>query len=157
MNNLSEALHIKLLTQKKTLALAESCTGGLIAHRLTQQAGASGYFLGGIVCYSNASKVDLLGVDPHMLEKEGAVSEAVAWQLAEGALRLFHSDYSLAITGIAGPSGGSPEKPVGMAWLAIGQKGAPTLAWKLLAPPQERGLMMAYFADALLSKLISRL
>lgn len=139
----------------KTLSVAESCTGGLVAYHLTRQPGASAYFLGSIVCYSNQAKIDLLGVDPDLIAKEGAISEPVVRQLAEGALRVFHSDYSLAITGIAGPTGGTKGKPVGTAWLAIGQKGAATLSWKVVGPPQSREKMMEFFAEELLVKLSS--
>jgi nicotinamide-nucleotide amidase len=95
------------------LALAESCSGGLLAARITDLAGASEYFAGGVVAYSNEAKTDLLGVDPELIEAKGAVSPEVAEAMAIGALERFDGDVAVSITGIAGPSGGSEEKPVG--------------------------------------------
>ena len=102
-----------------TLSLAESCTGGLIAHRITNISGSSNYFLGGIVAYSNEAKEKILGVPAEILVRYGAVSEETARAMAEGARRLFASDLALAVTGIAGPTGGTPEKPVGLAYIAL--------------------------------------
>ncbi len=112
-----------LRQRKQTLAVAESCTGGLLAHRLTNVPGSSDYFLGGVVAYSNAAKRTILGVDPSLLEREGAVSEAVAKAMASGVRRLFGADIGLAITGIAGPTGGTPEKPVGLVYIALAAEG----------------------------------
>lgn len=95
------------------IATAESCTAGLLAARLTDRAGSSDYVAGGVVSYSNEAKADLLGVDPALIEKHGAVSEPVAEAMAAGALERFGADTAVAITGIAGPGGGTPEKPVG--------------------------------------------
>ena len=95
------------------LALAESCSGGLLAGRITDLAGASEYFAGGVVAYSNEAKHDLLGVDPGLIEEKGAVSPEVAEAMAVGAMERFDADVAVSITGIAGPSGGSEEKPVG--------------------------------------------
>jgi nicotinamide-nucleotide amidase len=95
------------------LALAESCSGGLLAARITNLPGASAYLAGGVVAYSNESKVDLLGVDPELIERDGAVSPQVAEAMAIGALERFGADLAVSITGIAGPDGGSEEKPVG--------------------------------------------
>jgi len=97
-----------------TLATAESCTGGLISHRITQIPGSSEYFERGVVSYSNKSKVELFGVDPRLLEAHGAVSEPVARAMAEGIRARSGADLGLGITGIAGPSGGTAEKPVGL-------------------------------------------
>jgi nicotinamide-nucleotide amidase len=97
----------------RRLATAESCTAGLLAARLTDRAGSSDYVTGGVVSYSNQAKVELLGVDPALIEEHGAVSEPVAEAMAAGALRRFGADTAVAITGIAGPGGGTPEKPVG--------------------------------------------
>jgi nicotinamide-nucleotide amidase len=109
----------KLLTQKnKTMCTAESCTGGNIAQMITSVAGSSNYFKGSVVSYANSIKTRLLGVDDMLIGKEGAVSEAVVRAMAEGARKLMETDYSLATSGIAGPDGGTVEKPVGTVWIA---------------------------------------
>jgi nicotinamide-nucleotide amidase len=119
-----ESVLIRLLAaRKKTLAVAESCTGGYISHRLTNVPGASAVFLGGVVAYSNQVKQDLLAVRAETLRLHGAVSEPVAREMADGARRILHADYALAVTGIAGPWGGTPEKPVGTAFIALSQNG----------------------------------
>jgi nicotinamide-nucleotide amidase len=102
----------QLLTGRR-LATAESCTAGLLAARVTERPGSSAYVAGGVVAYANEAKVELLDVDPGLIEEHGAVSEPVAEAMAEGALRRFEADTAVAITGIAGPDGGSEEKPVG--------------------------------------------
>ncbi|WP_297604057.1 competence/damage-inducible protein A [uncultured Alistipes sp.] len=114
-----ELVHGTLTGRGETLATAESCTGGAIAARFTAMAGASAYFRGGVVAYSNDLKREVLGVSATDLERFGAVSEPVARQMAEGVRRLAGSDYAVATTGIAGPSGGSDEKPVGTVWIAV--------------------------------------
>ena len=115
-----EEVLVKLLTgRKETLAIAESCTGGLLANRITNVPGASSVFLAGYVCYANEAKIDMLNIDPKLIEKHGAVSEPVAHALAECARIRARSTYGLATTGIAGPSGGSPEKPVGTVYVAL--------------------------------------
>jgi len=102
-----------------SIACAESCTGGNIAHIITSVAGSSAYFLGGIVSYSNEVKKNVLGVNPQDLEKFGAVSEPVALQMAQGARKVTGADYAVSTTGIAGPDGGTKEKPVGTIWMAV--------------------------------------
>lgn len=110
----------KLLRERgATLAVAESCTGGLIGHRITNVPGASDYFLAGYVTYSNEAKMDVLGVPEHIIKTHGAVSEECARAMAEGALRRAGATYGLATTGIAGPTGGTPSKPVGTVFIAV--------------------------------------
>lgn len=108
-----------LKTRGETLATAESCTGGNIAHRFTAMPGASEYFKGGVVAYSNEVKIALLGVDPESLNRYGAVSQSIAEQMAEGVRRATGATYGISTTGIAGPTGGTPEKPVGTVWMAV--------------------------------------
>jgi nicotinamide-nucleotide amidase len=108
-----------LLDKKVTLSVAESCTGGLIGHRLTNVPGSSGYFLGGLVVYSNQAKKDLLHVSQETLKKYGAVSDETGREMAGGIRGLLNADLGLAVTGIAGPDGGSREKPVGTVYIAL--------------------------------------
>ena len=108
-----------LRDQKLTVGFAESCTGGALSAFLTEQPGISDIFLGSVVSYSNEAKVDLLGVRRDTLMQEGAVSESVARQMAHGVRRQLKTDWSVAITGIAGPTGGTPGKPVGTVCFAI--------------------------------------
>jgi nicotinamide-nucleotide amidase len=134
-NESMEELVVHLLGQKgATLATAESCTGGLLANRLTNVPGASAVFLEGFVTYSNASKTDLLSVPPDLIATHGAVSEEVVRAMAEGALRKSGATFALATTGIAGPDGGTPEKPVGTVWLALARDGGETEVWKETRP-----------------------
>jgi nicotinamide-nucleotide amidase len=110
---------VRLLTERKeTLAVAESCTGGYISHRLTNVPGASAIFSSGLVTYSNESKQQFLGVLAETLAQYGAVSEPVAREMAEGARRAGRVDYAVAVTGIAGPGGGTVDKPVGTVFIA---------------------------------------
>lgn len=115
----------RLAERGLTLALAESCTGGLLGARLTEAPGASRFLLGGVICYSDAAKTSLLGVAPQILRDHGAVSAECARALAEGARQRFHADCSLAITGIAGPDGATPAKPVGTVFLGLAAPGQP--------------------------------
>lgn len=112
-------VHDILSSRGNTLAVAESCTGGSIASKFTAQAGASAYFRGGVVSYATDVKQSLLGVDAHIIEREGVVSEATAKAMVEGVRELMQSDYAISTTGIAGPSGGSAEHPVGEVWMAV--------------------------------------
>lgn len=112
----------------RRLATAESCTGGLVAAALTDIPGASDVFDRGFVTYSNAAKTDMLGVDAALLDHHGAVSQAVARAMADGALARSKADMAVSITGIAGPGGGSLVKPIGMVWFALAQKGIDTIA-----------------------------
>jgi nicotinamide-nucleotide amidase len=115
-----ESVIVRLLTERKqTLSIAESCTGGLIAHRITNVSGASAVLMAGLVTYSNEAKQRLLGVREETLKEFGAVSEQTAREMAEGARERNKTDYALAVTGIAGPTGGTPEKPVGTVFVAL--------------------------------------
>lgn len=107
----------------RTVAVAESCTGGLMAGRLTERAGASAYVAGGVVVYSNEAKTALAGVPPELIERHGAVSEEVAAALADGAVERFGASFGIGITGIAGPDGGTPSKPVGTVCLSVAERG----------------------------------
>jgi nicotinamide-nucleotide amidase len=125
-SDLEEAI-VRLLTERKqTLAVAESCTGGYLAHRITNVPGASSVFLAGYVTYSNEAKAAMLGVDPRLISEHGAVSKQVAQAMAEGARLNAKADFALATTGIAGPGGGTEEKPVGTVFIALASEGQPT-------------------------------
>jgi nicotinamide-nucleotide amidase len=126
---LEKAILLLMAKNKQTLSLAESCTGGYIAHLFTSQPGASSVFLGGAVSYSYELKEKMLGVSSDTLWETGAVSEETVREMVEGALRNFGSDYAVAVTGIAGPDGGTPDKPVGTVWIGVARKGK-TLAKK---------------------------
>ncbi|MFD2866537.1 competence/damage-inducible protein A [Mucilaginibacter antarcticus] len=115
---LEKAIMDYMAARGLTLSVAESCTGGYISHLFTQHAGSSKVFLGGAVSYSNQIKEDALGVQHATLEQYGAVSEETVTEMVEGALRNFKSDFAIAVTGIAGPDGGTPDKPVGTVWIA---------------------------------------
>jgi nicotinamide-nucleotide amidase len=116
----------RILTENRaTVAVAESCSGGLLAERLTNVPGSSIYFLGGVVCYSNELKANLLGVSPAIIESKGAVSSDVALSLAEGVRKLTGAKLGVAVTGVAGPGGGSPEKPVGLVYIGIADERGP--------------------------------
>ena len=116
---LEQQVHRILTERGKTLAIAESCTGGAIASKFTAMAGASEYLLGGVVAYSNDVKCNTLGVNRDDIECFGAVSEVVALEMAEGVRRITGADYAIATTGIAGPTGGSKHKPIGTVWMAV--------------------------------------
>jgi nicotinamide-nucleotide amidase len=113
----------ELLYKKgSTLSMAESCTGGMIAHLITSIPGSSRYFTGSVVAYSNKIKEEILGVNKEIIESFGAVSEQVVREMAAGAMKLFGTDYSVATSGIAGPDGGTMEKPVGLVWIAVASR-----------------------------------
>lgn len=116
---LTQALFAKLIEKKLTVATAESLTGGGVAAALTSLSGSSAYFLGGVMAYSNQLKVELLGVPLEVLAEHGAVSEECARAMAEGARRKLGASVAVATTGIAGPTGATPTKPVGLVWLAV--------------------------------------
>jgi nicotinamide-nucleotide amidase len=120
--SLLETVTRLLQARELWVATAESCTGGYVASQLTRLPGSSAHFRGGIVAYDNEVKIDELGVSPAVLEEHGAVSEPVVIQMVRGACRLLRTDVAVATSGIAGPSGGTPEKPVGTIWIAAGNK-----------------------------------
>ncbi len=117
--SLEQIVAMYLNMKQKSVAVAESCTGGLLSERLTRVPGSSGYFLGGVVCYSNDLKTKLAGVPPALLETHGAVSKPVAQALAEGIRNRSGANIGIGITGVAGPSGGTPEKPVGLVYISL--------------------------------------
>jgi nicotinamide-nucleotide amidase len=117
--SLEEIVGQLLLARKQTLALAESCTGGYISHRITRVAGSSAYYLAGAVTYSNEAKMRFLGVKVSTLEKYGAVSRETALEMSQGIRERTGASVSLSVTGVAGPSGGSQEKPVGTVWISV--------------------------------------
>ncbi len=145
-----EATVVRLLAEKNLkFATAESCTGGLISSRITDVPGASEVFTHGLITYANAAKISLLGVSPAALETEGAVSEMVACQMAVGALHASGVDIAVSVTGIAGPGGGSPEKPVGTAWIGLATKGSSATAFKVFHPRNRLDFKLAVSQAAL--------
>lgn len=147
---------VSLLQQQgKTLATAESCTGGLIASQITSIAGASSVFEMGVVSYSNRIKSHLLAVDPAVIEQHGAVSQQVVYQMAQGALSQSGSDYCIAVSGIAGPDGGTEEKPVGTVWVAWGDR--QNIKTEILYFPGPRGYFQQVVAAVGLDLIRRRL
>lgn len=118
----------RILTERQlTIGIAESCTGGLISHQFTNAPGSSNYFMGGVVAYSNEVKIKVLGVRPEVIQRFGAVSEETAKAMAIGITGLLETDVGLGVTGIAGPSGGTKEKPVGLVYIALSFRGKVTI------------------------------
>ena len=149
----------KLTALGKTIATAESCTGGFVAHQLTNVPGSSKVFLAGYVTYANEAKTAALGVDAALIEKHGAVSETVAQQMAEGALKKAGANFALATTGIAGPDGGSAEKPVGTVFVALAERGRETLVQHHRFPTDRetfKNLVSQTALDLLLRRLDGR-
>lgn len=138
---MAEALHQALRQKMVRLALAESCTGGAIAAALTRIPGASDFLLGAMVTYSNASKEEWLGVSSEMLRAHGAVSRETAIAMAEGILERTRAELAAAVTGIAGPTGGSAQKPVGTVYIAIARKGGSTDVGRIQAPPDREAVI----------------
>ncbi len=151
---------MKLLAERKeTIAVAESCTGGLLAHRITNIPGSSEVFVAGYVAYANAAKIDILNVDPKLIRDHGAVSEPVVGAMADGARQCARSTYALATTGVAGPGGGSPEKPVGTAYIALASPDEDPIVKKLFFPTDRetfKGLITQAAFDLLRRKLLSK-
>ena len=153
---MAEALEIRvgqaLRRRKWTLSLAESCTGGLVSHRLTNVPGSSEYYRGGIVSYANEAKIGLLMVRPETLAAHGAVSRETALEMAVGVRRALSADVGLSVTGIAGPGGATPDKPVGLTWIAVSTpegQAAVRQVW-----PGDREAVKAQSAEAALALLL---
>jgi nicotinamide-nucleotide amidase len=141
--SLEEVVGMYLVMRQKTVAVAESCTGGLVAERLTCIPGSSNFFLGGVICYSNDLKTKLAGVPPALMEAHGAVSKPVAQALAEGIRARTGASVGIGITGIAGPSGGSPEKPVGLVFIALADERGTQVREFRFPGPRERIRLLA--------------
>ena len=157
--NLEEWIVAKLRELRLKIATAESCSGGLLAHRLTNVPGASEIFTHGFVTYSNAAKTSELRVPAQLIEAHGAVSESVAVAMAGGALEKSGADYALSLTGIAGPGGGSEEKPVGLVFIALAHRGKPTLCKEFRLPRDRetfKQIATQTALDMLRRKLIAR-
>lgn len=150
---IEEAVHNIFVDHGVTLSLAESCTGGALASRLTARAGASDYFLGSLVTYSNELKQSLLNVSAESLKLHGAVSREVVEEMVMGLLERTGSDYAAAVTGIAGPAGGSVEKPVGTVWAAIAKKGEKPRSWLMQGPGFSRGMVIDFSVNIILGNL----
>jgi len=135
--------------RKLMLTTAESCTGGLVAAALTAVAGSSSVFERGFVTYSNEAKTEILGVPKSLIEKHGAVSEPVARAMAEGAIAHSRADLAVSITGVAGPDGGTAEKPVGLVHFATARRSGQTLSEKRIFPGDRDGIRLAAVAAAL--------
>lgn len=146
----------RLRLRGEQLVTAESCTGGLIAAACTSVAGSSDWFERGYVTYSNSAKTESLGVPAALIAAHGAVSEPVALAMADGALQHARADWSLAVTGIAGPGGAVPGKPVGTVWLALGRRGHAGVAW-LLHCPGDRGAVRMAAVERALAELLRAL
>lgn len=149
---IEESIYTLFSENNLTLACAESCTGGALASRLTKIPGVSKIFLGSVVAYSNEAKHSILGVTENALNSHGAVSPEVAREMVIGALRLYNSDYALAVTGILGPSGGTPQKPVGTIWCAMAKRGQEPRTW-LLQGKGSREMMVERSVNGLLGEL----
>jgi PncC family amidohydrolase len=155
LTGLAERLQERCLGRGVTVALAESCTGGLVADAITDVAGSSGYFLGGVVSYSNDAKERLLAVPAAALEAHGAVSAQVARAMAEGARERFGSALAGAVTGIAGPDGGTDEKPVGLTYVAVADADGVDVRRHLWSG--DRAANKVSSAEAVLELLLDRL
>jgi PncC family amidohydrolase len=155
MDRIEETVGDLLREAGYRLSVAESCTGGLLGHRLTNVSGSSDYFLGGVISYSNQAKVELLGVSEATLLAHGAVSRETVEEMAAGARDRFRTDIALAISGIAGPGGGTVEKPVGLVWIGLSaREGAQAWRFEFDGSREE---VKTQAAEAALQKLRSYL
>jgi nicotinamide-nucleotide amidase len=151
-----ESLVGKLLKEKKqTIAIAESCTGGYLSHLITTIPGSSDYFIGSVIAYANEIKFNELEVDKNILEKNGAVSEPIVKAMAEGVRKKFKTDFALATSGIAGPAGGSEDKPVGTVWIALAADSGTVAKKYLLGTNRNRTIQVA--SDTALNMLRKKL
>jgi len=153
MPTVEHALIGTLRERGLTLALAESCTGGMVAMRVTSVPGASDVFLGGVVCYANAVKRDMLGIPQEMLDQHGAVSAPCAKAMAEGVRERLGADIAVSVTGIAGPGGGTPQKPVGLVFIGVSTPSGTRVDRHLF--PGDRPSIRQHAADAALAAATS--
>ncbi len=151
---LARTVHAKLLEKKRKLAVAESCTGGLLMATLTEVAGASEYFLGGVVAYSNELKQQVLHVMPKTLELYGAVSAETVIEMAHGLFSVTTANVAISVSGIFGPTGGTKDKPVGTVWMAIGEKGK-KMESRLI--PLDEGLLRSQYREKVITYLLEAL
>jgi len=148
---LIDRIALALIQRCERMGTAESCTGGLIAAACTSLSGSSQWFERGVVSYSDQSKTELLGVPSALIELHGAVSGEVAQHMARGLLAHAPVDWALAVTGVAGPTGGSDDKPVGTVWLALAHQGEPVKVWKELFPGDRHEVRLATLRAGLLA------
>lgn len=141
--DLIQRIAVALIRRKECMGVAESCTGGLIGAACTSLSGSSQWFERGVVSYSDQAKTELLGVPPALIALHGSVSEAVAGHMARGLLAHAPLDWALAVTGIAGPTGGSADKPVGTVWLALAHNGRLLRVWREQFPGTRQEVRMA--------------
>jgi nicotinamide-nucleotide amidase len=148
---LIDRIALALTQRRERMGTAESCTGGLIAAACTSLSGSSQWFERGVVSYSNEAKAELLGVPAELIAQHGAVSEQVALQMAQGLLAHAPIDWALAVTGVAGPTGGSADKPVGTVWLALVHAGRPPQVWRERFPGDRHAVRSATLRSGLLA------
>lgn len=141
--DLIQRIAVALIRRKECMGVAESCTGGLIGAACTSLSGSSQWFERGVISYSDQAKTELLGVPPALIALHGSVSEAVAGHMARGLLAHAPLDWALAVTGIAGPTGGSADKPVGTVWLALAHNGRLLRVWREQFPGTRQEVRMA--------------
>ena len=148
---LIDRIGVALMQRRERMGTAESCTGGLIAAACTSLSGSSQWFERGVVTYSNQSKIELLGVAPALIDQHGSVSGEVALQMARGLLAHAPIDWALSVTGIAGPTGGSTDKPIGTVWLALVHGSAAPKVWRELFPGDRHAVRTATMRAGLMA------